>query len=167
MHKAVKYNVWTSTKTGNQTLNNAHQIATEKGGEIYLFFSGNRSGRFLGVAKMKEEVQLDKYFPFWTQDNRWGGLFEIEWVFIKDVPVKMFGGIEIIMRDGTVKPVTFSRDAQEVPFKEGKMMLEIFEEFSNSHTILEHFEYYDQRQENYEKNLQNQSLYQGRSHANN
>jgi hypothetical protein len=99
---------------------------------------------------MVKEVE-EKYFPFWTQDNKWGGLFEIEWIFIKDVPFREFKNIEITMRDGTVKPVTFSRDTQEVPFAEGKTMLEIIQNYVNTNTILEHFEYYDIRQENYEK----------------
>ena len=33
-------------------------------------------------------------------------------------------------------------------------MIEIFEAYQNSNTILEHFEYYDIRQENYEKQIQ-------------
>ena len=32
-------------------------------------------------------------------------------------------------------------------------MIEIFEVYQNSNTILEHFEYYDIRQENYEKQI--------------
>ena len=31
------------------------------------------------------------------------------------------------------------------------VMIEIFESYQNSNTILEHFEYYDVRQDNYEK----------------
>ena len=37
--------------------------------------------------------------------------------------------------------------------------MEKIEKYLNSNTILEHFEYYDMRQENYEKN--NQKLSQG------
>ena len=33
-------------------------------------------------------------------------------------------------------------------------MIEKIEKFQNSNTILEHFEYYDIRQENYEKQIQ-------------
>lgn len=36
-------------------------------------------------------------------------------------------------------------------------MIATFEKFMNTNTILEHFEYYDMRQENYEKNLNSQS----------
>jgi hypothetical protein len=152
VHKAVKYNLWTSTKTGNQTLSNSYKIAKEKGGHVYLFFSCNGSGRFVGVARMKNEVDYQKAFPYWTQDNKWGGLFDIEWIFIKDVPFREFKNVIITLKDGERKSVTNSRDTQEIPSQEGKRMMEIIQKYMNTNTLLEHFEYYDMRQENYEKN---------------
>lgn len=152
MHKAIKYNLWSSTKNGNLTLDNAFKLTKEKGGYVYLFFSCNGSGKFAGVARMKGEVQHDKMFPFWTQDSKWPGIFEIEWVFIKDVPFREFKNVIITMKDGEVKCVSNSRDTQEVPLTEGKTMLSTFSSYLNTNTILEHFEYYDQRQENYERN---------------
>lgn len=162
IHKGIKYNVWSSTKQGNQTLNNAYKYTAEKGGSVYLFFTSKESGRFLGLARMKSEVEFDKTFPFWTRDNKWGGLFQLDWLLIKDVPFKQFKEITITMSDGSTRPVTYSRDSQEIPLNEGKKMLEIMENYINSNTILEHFEYYDLRQENYEKSLmQMQGVYQG------
>ena len=75
-----------------------------------------------------------------------------EWLLIKDVPLREFKDIIITMKDGEVKCVSISRDTQEVPFNEGKIMLQKFSSYLNTNTILEHFEYYDQRQEQYEKN---------------
>lgn len=152
VHKAIKYNLWSSTKNGNQTLDNAFKITKEKGGNVYLFFSCNGSGKFAGVARMKGEVQADKMFPFWTQDSKWPGIFEIDWIFIKDVPFKEFKNVIITMKDGEVKCVSNSRDTQEIPSLEGKTMLSTFSTYLNTNTILENFEYYDQRQENYERN---------------
>jgi hypothetical protein len=152
VHKAIKYNVWTSTKNGNQTLSNSYKLAKERGGDVFLFFSCNGSGRFVGVAKMKNDVDYTKAFPYWTQDNKWGGLFDLEWVFVKDVLFKEFKNIVITLKDGERKSVTNSRDTQEVPNQEGKNMVEIIKGYMNTNTILEHFEYYDLRQENYEKN---------------
>lgn len=100
---------------------------------------------------MKNEVSTEKFFPYWTQDNKWGGLFDIEWVFVKDVPFRDFKNIIIMMKDGERKPVSNSRDTQELPYQEGQNMLEIVEKYLNTNTILEHFEYYDMRQENYER----------------
>lgn len=104
---------------------------------------------------MKGEVQNDKIFPFWTQDSKWTGIFEIEWLFIKDVPLREFKDVIITMKDGEVKCVSNSRDTQEIPFTEGKNMIQKFSEYLNTNTILEHFEYYDQRQDLYEKNNTN------------
>ncbi len=149
VHKAIKYNVWSSTKNGNLILNEAFSISNG----VYLFFSFKDINRFLGVAKMKSVVYFEKIFPFWTRDNKWGGLLEIEWIFIKDVPNKQFKDVSIKMTDGVTRPVIYSRDCQEVSLNEARSMMEIMENYINSNTILEHFEYYDIRQENYEKNI--------------
>jgi len=162
VHKSIKYNVWSSTKTGNQTLNNAYKKAKEEGGDVYLIFSTNGSGRFVGITKMKNEVDFDKMFIYWTQDGKWNGMMNVEWVFIKDVPFKEFRNIIILMKDGQVKPLSNSRDTQEIPFLESKKIFEIIENYNNSNTILEHFEYYDLRQENYEKSNQTQNYTQQR-----
>ena len=151
VHKSIKYNLWTSTKTGNSTLSNSYKLASEKSAHVYLFFSCNASGRFVGLARMKTDVDSSIYFPFWTQDNKWGGLFDLEWIFIKDVPFRRFKDIVFTLRDGERKCVSNSRDTQEIPFQDGVKMIEIMKNYYNTNTILEHFEYYDIRQERYEK----------------
>ena len=153
VHKSIKYGVWSSSKNGNQTLTNSYNLAQGKKGDVYLFFSCNGSGRFVGVAKMKSACDNNKSFEYWTQDGKWPGIFEVEWIFIKDVPFKEFKNIIITMKDGETKPISNSRDCQEIPFNYAKIMIEIFEVYQNSNTILEHFEYYDIRQENYEKQI--------------
>ena len=154
VHKSIKYGVWSSSKNGNLTLTNAYNITKEKSGNVYLFFSCNGSGRFTGICRMKTPCDENKHFEFWTQDNKWPGLFEVEWLFIKDVPFKEFKDIIITMKDGEIKPISNSRDTQEIPFEQAKIMIERISKYQNSNTILEHFEFYDLRQENYEKNMQ-------------
>ena len=154
VHKSIKYNVWSSSKDGNLTLSNAFKIAEESKGNVYLFFSCNGSGRYQGVARMKTPCDENKTFGLWTQDGKWPGLFDVEWIFIKDVPFKEFKNIIITMKDGEVKPVSNSRDTQEIPYDQAKIMLQKIVEYQNTNTILEHFEFYDMRQDNYERNLE-------------
>ena len=159
VHKSIKYGVWSSSKNGNLTLNNGFNITKEKNGNVYLFFSCNSSGRFCGVARMKTPVDENKTFEFWTQDNKWPGLFEVEWLFIKDVPFKEFKDIIITMKDGEIKPISNARDTQEIPFEQAKIMIEKISKYQNSNTILEHFEFYDLRQDNYVKNMNAKNNY--------
>ena len=154
VHKSIKYNVWSSSKDGNLTLSNAFRIAEEGKGNVYLFFSCNGSGRYAGVAKMKTICDENKSFGLWTQDGKWPGLFDVEWLFIKDVPFKEFKDIIITMKDGEVKPISNSRDTQEIPYEQAKIMLQRIAEYQNTNTILEHFEFYDMRQDNYERNVE-------------
>ena len=156
VHKSIKYGVWSSSKNGNTTLTNSYKLTKEKGGNVYLFFSCNGSGRYVGVAKMKSPCDDSKSFEYWTQDGKWNGLFDVEWVFIKDVPFREFKNIIITMKDGETKPISNARDTQEIPFEFAKVMIEKIDKYQNSNTILEHFEYYDIRQENYEKNMKMQ-----------
>ena len=141
VHKSMKYGVWSSSKNGNLTLNNAFNITKEKNGNVYLFFSCNGSGRFCGVSRMKTPVDENRTFEFWTQDNKWPGLFEVEWIFIKDVPVNEFKNISITMKDGDSKPVSNSRDTQEIPFEQAKIIMDKIGNYQKSNTILEHFEF--------------------------
>ena len=154
VHKSIKYNVWSSSKDGNLTLSNAFKITEENKGNVYLFFSCNGSGRYCGLARMKTPCDENKTFGLWTQDGKWPGLFDVEWLFIKDVPFKEFKNVIITMKDGEVKPISNSRDTQEVPFEQAKIMIQKITEYQNTNTILEHFEFYDMRHENYERNMQ-------------
>ena len=64
------------------------------------------------------------------------------------------------MKDGKMKTVSNSRDTQEIPFEQGKIMVEKIAKYQNRNTILESFEFYDMRQENYEKNMKIKNNYQ-------
>ena len=154
IHKSIKYNVWSSSKNGNLTLSNAFNITKEKNGNVYLFYSCNGSGRYCGIARMKTPCDETKSFELWTQDGKWPGLFDVEWLLIKDVPFKEFKNVIITMKDGEIKPISNARDTQEIPFEQAKIMIQKITEYQNSNTILEHFEFYDMRQENYERNMQ-------------
>ena len=64
VHKSIKYGVWSSSKNGNLTLSNAFQISKEKNGNVYLFFSCNGSGRYVGIARMKTPCDEERTFDF-------------------------------------------------------------------------------------------------------
>ena len=158
IHKSIKYNVWCSSKTGNIVLNDAYNAAKEKNADVYLIFTCNGTERYDGIAKMKSNFDEKRQFDLWTQDNVWIGLFDVEWVFIKDVPYKEFRNAIITMNNGEMKPIYQAKDGQEIPYEQGKIMIEKFDKYIYSNTILEHFEYYDLRQESYEKNIKKKEI---------
>ena len=63
-----------------------------------MFFSCNGSGRYVGIARMTSEVNVEKEFNYWTQDSKWPGLFDIEWIFLKDIPFKCFKTLHMMMK---------------------------------------------------------------------
>ena len=158
IHKSIKYGVWSSSKNSNNILSNAFYITKEKESFVYLFFSSNGSGRYVGVAKMLSPCDFNKIFDYWTQDNKWPGLFEVEWIFIKDVPFKEFKNIIITMKDGEIQNIAIARNTQEIPYEQAKNMLNIIEKYENKTDILDNFEFYDIRQANYERNMKINNL---------
>ncbi|KAF6175507.1 hypothetical protein GIB67_021997 [Kingdonia uniflora] len=149
VHKSIKYNVWSSTPTGNKRLacayEDAQRIVAEraKGCPIFLFFSVNASGQFCGVAEMIGPVEFDSDMNFWQQD-KWSGNFPVKWHFVKDVPNTILR--HIILENNENKPVTNSRDTQEIWFKQGTEMLNIFKKYMVKTSILDDFMYYEGRQ---------------------
>jgi hypothetical protein len=91
IHKSIKYKIWCSTPKGNLKLNKAFKESN--GNPIYLFFSVNGSGRFLGVGKMTSEIDLNANFNYWSQSKKWKGFFCVVWLIIKDIPNRAFNNI--------------------------------------------------------------------------
>lgn len=149
VHKSIKYNVWSSTPHGNKKLQSvfedAKKIAGGKSGgcPIFLFFSVNASGQFCGVAEMVGPVDFNKDMDFWQQD-KWSGSFPVRWHIIKDVPNANFR--HIILENNENKPVTNSRDTQEIMYKKGMEMLKIFKNHNLKTSLLDDFMYYENRQ---------------------
>ncbi|CAB1341013.1 unnamed protein product, partial [Coregonus sp. 'balchen'] len=116
IHRSIKYSIWCSTEHGNKRLDGAYRSLGAKG-PLYLLFSVNGSGHFCGVAEMRSPVDYNAYAGVWSQD-KWKGKFEVKWAFVKDVPNSQLRHIRLENNDN--KPVTNSRDTQEVPLEKAK-----------------------------------------------
>ncbi|TYG47143.1 hypothetical protein ES288_D11G314600v1 [Gossypium darwinii] len=145
VHKSIKYNVWASTSNGNKKLDAAFREAKEKpdGCPVFLLFSVNTSGQFVGLAEMVGPVDFNKTVEYWQQD-KWTGCFPVKWHIVKDVPNASLR--YITLKNNENKPVTNSRDTQEVNFEQGIQILKIFKDHSSKTCILDDFEFYESRQ---------------------
>ncbi|KAL5747060.1 hypothetical protein ACOSQ2_024357 [Xanthoceras sorbifolium] len=145
VHKSIKYGVWASTPNGNKKLDAAYHEAKEKQDMclVFLFFSVNASAQFCGVAEMVGPVDFEKSVDYWQQD-KWSGQFPVKWHIIKDVPNSQFR--HIVLENNDNKPVTNSRDTQEVKLEQGIEMLNIFKNYETDMSILDDFEFYEDRQ---------------------
>lgn len=120
---SVRHQVWTSTELGNDRLSKAFKGS----GVIYLFFSVNGSGKFCGVAQMIGPVDYSRTSDIWVEATRWKGVFPLRWLINKEVPNKHFRNLRVPSNEN--KPVTSSRDTQELPFAVGVAMIQIFARF--------------------------------------
>nr|VDC93534.1 unnamed protein product [Brassica oleracea] len=80
-------------------------------------------------------VDFVKSVEYWKQD-KWSGQFPVKWHIIKDVPNSQFR--HIILENNDNKPVTNSRDTQE--------MLKIFKNYGAETSILDDFVFYEERE---------------------
>ncbi|XP_021618138.1 YTH domain-containing protein ECT2 isoform X2 [Manihot esculenta] len=159
VHKSIKYNVWASTPNGNKKLDAAYQEAQQKscGCPMFLFFSVNTSGQFVGLAEMVGPVDFHKNVEYWQQD-KWTGCFPLKWHIVKDIPNSLLK--HITLENNENKPVTNSRDTQEVKLEQGLKMVKIFKEHTSKTCILDDFEFYEKRQKIIQEKKAKQQLFQ-------
>ncbi|KAF7075160.1 hypothetical protein CFC21_079951 [Triticum aestivum] len=143
VHKSIKYNVWASTPNGNKKLDSTYLEAKSVNSPVFLLFSVNTSGQFVGLAEMVGQVDFDKTVEHWQQD-KWTGCFPVKWHIVKDIPNNLLK--HIILEYNENKPVTNSRDTQEVKLEQGLQVLKIFKDHVSKTSILDDFSFYDNRE---------------------
>ncbi|CAH8386513.1 unnamed protein product [Eruca vesicaria subsp. sativa] len=144
IHKSIKYNVWSSTPNGNKKLNAAYNEATrENSCPVFLIFSVNTSGQFVGLAEMVGPVDFNQTVEYWQQD-KWTGCFPVKWHIVKDIPNSSLR--HITLENNENKPVTNSRDTQEVKMEQGVKVIKVFKEHVSKTCILDDFVFYESRE---------------------
>lgn len=143
IHRSIKYSIWCSTEHGNKRLDGAFKEREGKG-PVYLFYSVNGSGHFCGIAQMMSMVDYSQSAGVWAQD-KWKGKIEVKWIYVKDVPNSQLRHIRLENNEN--KPVTNSRDTQEVPPEKGKQLLKIIHSYKAPTSIFDDFVHYERLQE--------------------
>ncbi|XVF17565.1 hypothetical protein REPUB_Repub10bG0134300 [Reevesia pubescens] len=112
----------------------AFSEAKEKpdGCPVFLLFSVNTSGQFVGLAEMVDQVDFHKTVEYWQYD-KWTGCFPVKWHIVNDVPNTSMR--HITLENNENKPVTNSRDTHEVNFEKGIQILKIFKGHSKNAAI--------------------------------
>lgn len=136
--KSYKNSLWTSTQKGNAKLNS---LFSESDGNVYLFFSVNKSGKFCSIAKMASVADTNNLS---SNKDKWKGYFKIKWLVIKDVPNHVFKNV--LNEYNEKKSVVFSRDSQEVDKASGKSMMKLFLDFPYMGSIIDDSFFKDQNQ---------------------
>ncbi|XP_065568301.1 YTH domain-containing family protein 1-like [Artemia franciscana] len=154
IHRSIKYEVWCSTEHGNKKLNEAFTDQQGKG-PVYLYFSVNGSGHFCGMAEMLSSVDMGSSLSVWSQD-KWRGQFKVKWIYVKDVPNSSLRHIRLENNEN--KPVTNSRDTQEVPPEKGRQVLKIMHTYKHATSIFDDFFHYEKRQK--EEDIRKQTVSQ-------
>merc|ERR1719509_510131 len=143
IHRSIKYEIWCSTEHGNKRLDSAYREREGKG-PVFLFFSVNGSGHFCGMAQMLNGVDYHSSAGVWAQD-KWKGQFKVKWIYVKDVPNNQLRHIK--PENNENKPVTNSRDTQEVLPDKGRQVLKILHSYKHPTSIFDDFSHFESRQQ--------------------
>ena len=93
---------------------------------------------------MMSPIDYEHQTDVWSMSNKWQGKFEVKWIYVKDVPNQQFRNIRLENNDN--KPVTNSRDTQEIPYEKGKLMLKTMHMYRDKTSIFDDFQYYESKQ---------------------
>ena len=167
VHKAIKYGCWSSTPAGNKRLDAAFRDASaaQPPLPVLLLFSVNASGQFCGVAQLVSRVDAAASVPFWQQSAKWTGRAELRWHAVKDVPNAALRHVSVgappavaaqaatmspaaleAMAVAAARPLTNSRDTQELSYEAGIEALRIMRDFPAKTSLLGDFEWYGERE---------------------
>jgi YT521-B-like domain len=117
------------------------------------------SGHFCGMAEMLTPVDYTRSSTVWASD-KWKGVFKVRWVFVRDIPNANLRHIRLQYGSFSLnstplltmlafsntqerKPVTNSRDTQELPPDAGQEMLRIFHTHPARTSLLQDFAFYE------------------------
>jgi hypothetical protein len=134
VQRSLKHEIWASTEKGNQRLDRAFKESSSSG-PLYLLFSVNASGHFCGIAEMLTPLDYSSDSTVWVQEGKWKGTFKVRWIYVKDVPNNRLRHIRLT-NTADCKPITQSRDTQELPPDGGRQALKIIAEFPSRTTLL-------------------------------
>ena len=83
---------------------------------------------------MMSPVDYNKSSSVWTQVDKWKGRMDVRWMFVKDIPNPQLRHIRVWNNEN--KPVTNSRDTQELPPEAGVAMLRIFADYPPTKSVI-------------------------------
>ena len=111
------------------------------------------------MAEMLTPVDYTRSSTVWASD-KWKGVFKVRWIFVRDIPNANLRHIRLqygsfflrstpLLTKNTFsntqerKPVTNSRDTQELPPDAGQEMLRIFHTHPARTSLLQDFAFYE------------------------
>lgn len=152
IHKAMKYGVWSSTLERNRSLDTAFRAAREAGKRVLLFFRSVKDDVFCGVAEVVSGYIEEQKFGLWWEDDKYKGIFNIRWVFVKNVPLtgEMLRRLAMTAKRGEEsRNVAALRDGDQLKEGEKVFLLDVFARlaYDYANSVLYYFGTFDRRED--------------------
>jgi hypothetical protein len=115
---ALKAGVWSSTAIGNKVLESVYQeYVVNRGGNVYLFFSVNKSGHICAFAELVSS-KISDVPDIWLEKQKYTGCFLVRFILVKSIPMNSFSHL----KNCEGLPIRRCRDTDMIDFEEGMFM---------------------------------------------
>lgn len=143
IHKAMKYGIWTSTHDHNVEISEIYKQQKKNNGKVVLFFRVAAENVLCGVAELTSDYLEEQQFNFWWNKTQWKGIFNIRWIYVKNVDLNPIAPFEY---DKRLYELT---DGSKLSRDNGIFLLELFDqhEFRYEFSIFKFFQLFDQRED--------------------
>ena len=143
IHKALKYGVWASSADNNEFISKIYDECKKNNQRLLLFFRANKDDLFCGVAEIKSGYIEEQKFSLWWDNQKWKGIFNIRWVFVKNLNLMSLP----LLQHGI--PVKDLRDGEELIKINKEKLLIIFAniKYNFEESVLKFFPTFDQRED--------------------
>lgn len=143
IHKAMKYGIWTSTGDNNAKISEAFAKNKEEGRKVVLLFRVASENILCGAAELISDFIEEQQFDYWWSKARWKGIFNLKWIFIKNIDLKS------VTRKENDKRLFELIDGEQMSSENGHFLLDMFRhiEFKHDYSIFKFFQLFDQRED--------------------
>lgn len=143
IHKAMKYGISTSTSENNARMSEAFAAAVEAGRKVVLFFRVASENILCGAAELISNYIEEQQFDYWWSKARWKGIFNVKWIYIKNIDLK---AVTLKEDDRRLYELV---DGEQISSENGYFLLDMLRhiEFRYDYSIFKLFQLFDQRED--------------------
>ena len=143
IHKAMKYGIWSSTAENNARISETFAKYNKEGKKVVLLFRVASENILCGAAELISNYIEEQQFDYWWNKARWKGIFNLKWIYVKNIDLK-----SITRKEGE-KRFYELYDGEQLSAENGHFILDMFNhiEFKYDYSIFKFFMLFDQRED--------------------
>lgn len=141
---SVKYGIWSCTRSGKKTLQNAFKNSNNI--PVYLLFFPLDTNHFCGMAKVTGPLEDIPKLGSTESFGKWKSGLKVDWMFLKDIERSSFSpSVQSRLRQHFM--TRLKQDCEEVSVEEGSKMLKVILNHSSNQSLKQDFAWHERNLE--------------------